>query len=247
MKTDAAKYLGLETSMMKRLMDLQLYQRDNANFHEEFIIQLLRNYRSPEMLLAVPNRKFYENKLIAMVKAKSDVLQYFGGKPLVFHSVVGGPHSRRDKRVPSLQNNAEVKVVMKYVIDLVKKHVAKNDIGVITPYKAQARLIQDRLIERGLASKPRLGQAGKPSDGIMVGSVDAFQGNERRIIVLSTVRSSMSGWSLGFLDNYQRFNVAVTRARELLIVIGDPRLLNKDDNWRALISHAKDHGVYKRY
>ena len=83
-----------------------------------------------------------------------------------------------------------------------------------------------------------------PIDGITVGSVEKFQGNERRVIILSTVKSGYGRKDLGFLTDYQRMNVAVTRAKELLIVIGNPVLLKKDENWRELINLTKNHNSY---
>jgi superfamily I DNA and/or RNA helicase len=74
------------------------------------------------------------------------------------------------------------------------------------------------LIKRGLVQRPRLNQESSHNDGIIIGSVERFQGNERKVIILSTVRSKGEG--MGFLEDYQRFNVAITRAKELLLVIG---------------------------
>ena len=93
------------------------------------------------------------------------------------------------------------------------------------------------LIQRGLAQRPRLNQESSQNDGIIIGSVERFQGNERKVIILSTVRSKGEG--LGFLKDYQRFNVAITRAKELLLVIGDPQVLMKNENWRELIFHSR--------
>ena len=118
----------------------------------------------------------------------------------------------------------------------------KSDIGIITPYAAQVRLIKDMLIQRGLVQRPRLNQESSHNDGIIIGSVERFQGNERRVIILSTVRSKGEG--MGFLEDYQRFNVAITRAKELLLVIGDPRVLMKNKNWRELIYHTKKQKSY---
>jgi hypothetical protein len=93
------------------------------------------------------------------------------------------------------------------------------------------------LIQRGLAQRPRLNQESSQNDGIIIGSVERFQGNERKVIILSTVRSKGEG--MGFLKDYQRFNVAITRAKELLLVIGDPQVLMKNKNWRELIFHSR--------
>lgn len=81
-----------------------------------------------------------------------------------------------------------------------------------------------------------------------MGSVEEFQGQERSIILISTVRSSQSfvqldlDFNLGFLKNPKRFNVAVTRAKALLIVVGNPLLLGHDPDWKAFIEFCKETG-----
>uniref|UniRef100_F6QM17 DNA2/NAM7 helicase-like C-terminal domain-containing protein n=2 Tax=Ciona intestinalis TaxID=7719 RepID=F6QM17_CIOIN len=113
---------------------------------------------------------------------------------------------------------------------------AASDIGVITPYKKQVEKI--RLMFKALSV-----------EGVKVGSVEEFQGQERKIIIISTVRSqtetanedfSLSEHDclptlLGFVSNAKRFNVAITRAQALLIVIGNPFYLAKDQYWRSLL------------
>ncbi len=86
---------------------------------------------------------------------------------------------------------------------------------------------------------------GKDLTKIEVGSTEQFQGRESRVVLLSTVRSSMGfgrgeiSDDLGFLKCPKRFNVAITRAKSLLIVIGDANLLKHNENWKALIDRAK--------
>ncbi|GMH88807.1 hypothetical protein TL16_g11266 [Triparma laevis f. inornata] len=85
---------------------------------------------------------------------------------------------------------------------------------------------------------------------IKVGSVDEFQGPEKSVIVISTVSSSVefidfdTKYNLGFLASPKRFNVAITRARALLIVIGNPEVLATDENWRQYILHARENGGF---
>ena len=86
-------------------------------------------------------------------------------------------------------------------------------------------------------------------DRIMVASTEKFQGQERLVMLISTVRSSTDEdgeWSrkLGFLINPQRFNVSVTRARSLLIVIGDPHLLTRDKCWGDYLEFAISKQAY---
>ncbi|CAN1285360.1 Probable RNA helicase SDE3 [Linum perenne] len=87
------------------------------------------------------------------------------------------------------------------------------DIGVIAPYRQQVLKIKTVLEKWDMMN-------------VKVGSVEQFQGQEREVIIVSTVRSNTT-YSLGFLSNPRRLNVAVTRARSLLIIIGNPHIISK--------------------
>lgn len=127
-------------------------------------------------------------------------------------------------------------------VDLLVKDTRKNkckpeDIGIIAPYSRQVQKIRMLLGAHGYSK-------------CKVGSVEEFQGSERPIIIVSTVRSTVEHipfdvkHKLGFLSNEKRFNVAVTRAQALLILIGNPFTLDKDPHWRRIIGHALDGGGY---
>jgi len=73
---------------------------------------------------------------------------------------------------------------------------------------------------------------------ISVGSVEQFQGQERKVIILATTRNEESHPRKGFLVKPQHINVAITRAQALLIVIGDPEVLGKDELWRAFLDYV---------
>lgn len=112
----------------------------------------------------------------------------------------------------------------------------KNRIGIISPYKSQVRLIKQKLYQ----TKERLGLG--PSDstadgGIEVNTVDAYQGREKDIIIISTVRSGSHG--LGFLNDYRRMNVAITRAKHFLWIIGNSKALCNNENWRGLVESTQ--------
>jgi hypothetical protein len=77
-------------------------------------------------------------------------------------------------------------------------------------------------------------------EGIEVNSVDAFQGREKEIILVSCVRSSETQ-GIGFLSDPRRLNVALTRARLGLVLLGNPRVLSKNPLWAALLLHFKEH------
>lgn len=83
-----------------------------------------------------------------------------------------------------------------------------------------------------------------------ISSVEGFQGQERKVIILSTVRSCNNlvkedvKHALGFIASPKRFNVALTRARSLLIIIGNPATLNLDPYWRSVLIYCINHGAY---
>ena len=226
-------------------------------FVQRFVIQLVQNYRSSHQLLEVPNKLFYDNTLVACAE-NEDILprciQFLPNKdyPIIFHQAYGDkfqPPELEDSI--SLRNHDEVNIVMKYVNCLIgESKFCKSDIGIISPYRGQVDSIKQRLVKTGLNKPDRLGKlkSVNDKDRIMVGTVDIFQGEEKKIIILTTVRSLKFTQSLGFLDSrhhgHQRFNVAVTRAKCLLIVVGDARLLQKDKNWKTLIKLCQNNASF---
>ena len=112
-----------------------------------------------------------------------------------------------------------------------------KEIGVITPYRTQVQKIRNKLKKEGYQD-------------VMVGSTEEFQGQERRVITVSTVRSSPeyvttdSQYKLGFLANPKRFNVAMTRSKSLLIIVGNPHILSRDPDSRTLLDFSLSKGCY---
>ena len=140
-----------------------------------------------------------------------------GKTPLLVHGVIG--QDLREQSSPSFFNPEEVVIVMDYIEQvLAMPGMMEEDIGVITPYRRQVQKIRGMLVE-------------KNRRGVTVGTTEEFQGQERKVIILSTVRSSPeyvnidTQYRLGFLADPKRFNVAITRAQALLIVVGNPRIL----------------------
>mmetsp|Transcript_6441 Transcript_6441/g.11006 ORF Transcript_6441/g.11006 Transcript_6441/m.11006 type:complete len:260 (-) Transcript_6441:528-1307(-) len=154
----------------------------------------------------------------------------------MLHGVVG--RDEREGNSPSWFNQQEAKLVMQYVNDLLEMRANRpspQDIGIISPYRKQVQKIRALL-------------RGKYGNGIKVGSVEEFQGQERRVIIISTVRSSAehlafdAKFRLGFLSNPKRFNVAITRPKELLVVVGNPEVLKHDNCWLEWMRHVHLNG-----
>ncbi|XP_013857827.1 putative helicase mov-10-B.1 [Austrofundulus limnaeus] len=214
-----AEKQGLGVSMLERLMrDISLYQKhERYGFNPHFVTKLRINYRSHPPILKIPNELFYDGELRTCMRPESNSYTTWEGLlrkdfPMIFHGVAGT--KQRESGSPSLYNMAEVNVLMEY-LKLLIKHLRKTSVGSIQPR------------EIGIIAPYRK----------QVGTVEAFQGKEFNVILLSTVRRNPKlteyneNINLGFLSNEKRFNVALTRARALLIVVGDPRLLETHYMW----------------
>uniref|UniRef100_A0A7M4EY67 RNA helicase Mov10l1 n=1 Tax=Crocodylus porosus TaxID=8502 RepID=A0A7M4EY67_CROPO len=246
-KSRLAVAYGLDSSMLERLMALSLYLRDEDTFgvcgsyNPLLITKLVKNYRSHSALLALPSKLFYHKELEVCADT-SVVTSLLGwerlprkGFPLIFHGMKG--NETREEHNPSWFNPTEAVQVLRYCCLLAKNlssAVSVSDIGVITPYRKQVEKIRFLLRNVDLMD-------------IKVGSVEEFQGQEYLVIILSTVRSNEVFFErnyLGFLSNAKRFNVAITRAKALLIVVGNPHVLVKDPCFNALLEYSLENGAY---
>ncbi|XP_035864328.1 putative helicase mov-10-B.1 isoform X1 [Sander lucioperca] len=248
---------GLGVSLLERLMnDISLYMsHETHGFNNRFVTKLLRNYRSHPAILKIPNELFYNGELQPYAhKEKCNSYCKWErlpkkGFPLIFHGVAGT--DERDASSPSVYNMAEVEVLKEYLKTLVdhlkRKGVTKiqpREIGIIAPYRKQVEKIQNALKTDKDLMKINL-------ENVLVGSVEQFQGKEFNVILVSTVRSNpkltahMQRFTIGFVDNEKRFNVAMTRARALLIVVGDPRVLKTDQIWNKFIYYCLQQGAYR--
>ncbi|XP_073777366.1 RNA helicase Mov10l1 isoform X1 [Danio rerio] len=243
-KSRLASVFGLGVSLLERLMGNSLYTCGERGFNPLLVTKLLYNYRSHEALLDLPSRLFYAGELcVRAQRAAVDSLCHWNklptrGFPLIFHGVRGS--EMREGCNPSWFNPAEAVQVMMYCCQLAKRlynPISAADIGVIAPYRKQVEKIRVLLQRVGLGE-------------VKVGSVEEFQGQEFLIMILSTVRSNESLLNeelqcmLGFLSNPKRFNVAITRAKALLIVIGNPHVLIKEPCFSALLQYSYDNRAF---
>ncbi|XP_075575545.1 RNA helicase Mov10l1 isoform X2 [Pelecanus crispus] len=248
-KSKIALSFGLNMSLLERLTSREIYLRDVDAFsacgayNPLLITKLIKNYRSHSALLALPSKLFYHKELEACADASvvTSLLHWEKlprkGFPLIFHGIRGS--ETREGQSPSWFNPTEAVQVMQYCCHLAKNEnaaVSVTDIGVITPYRKQVEKIRFLLRSIDLAD-------------ITVGTVEEFQGREYMVIILSTVRSHEGlfdddKYCLGFLSNPKKFNVAVTRAKALLIVVGNPHVLVKDPCFCALLEYSLMNRVY---
>ncbi|CAK6950909.1 RNA helicase Mov10l1 [Scomber scombrus] len=243
-KSKIATAFGLGVSLLERLMANPLYSRHEWGYNPKLVTKLIYNYRSHEALLTLPSKLFYQGELCFKApRAVVDSLCQWKnlpkrGFPLLFHGVRGT--EMREGKNPSWFNPVEAVQVMLYCCQLAKKlynPVDVSDIGIIAPYKKQSEKIRVLLGKVGLSD-------------IKVGSVEEFQGQEFLVIIISTVRSNELVQSddlqsvIGFLANPKRFNVAVTRPKAMLLIVGNPHILIRDPCFRALLQYCYINGAY---
>ncbi|KAL0252219.1 hypothetical protein GEMRC1_001431 [Eukaryota sp. GEM-RC1] len=136
----------------------------------------------------------------------------------------------------SYLNRTEASFVEKVVTEFLKTGATPDQIGVITPYEGQRSFICAQMQRNGPLHSNLYRD-------VEVASVDSFQGREKDYIVLSCVRSNEHS-SIGFLNSFQRLNVALTRAKYGVVIIGNPRVLSRNVLWNNLLSWYKRIGCF---
>ncbi|KNA22582.1 hypothetical protein SOVF_032830 [Spinacia oleracea] len=232
---DAKKH-GLGKSYLERLFECDLYSEGD----EGYVTTLRRNYRSHSEILCLPSELFYNGELMACYKPMNSTSweDLLPNKefPILFTGIQA--YDEREGDNPSWFNRTEASMVVKFIKKLIERDVSESEIGVITPYRQQVAKIKTAL------------ENGDIND-IKIGSVEQFQGQEREVIIISTVRSTVKHDEfdrvhyLGFLSNPKRFNVAITRARSLLVIIGNPHIICKDPFWAKLLWRCVDNNAYE--
>ncbi len=213
---------GLEYTLFERAMKLPAASE-----------MLETQYRMHPEIMQFSSDYFYRAKLKTaeevLLREKMNDWQHF-----VFIDTAGcGFDEKVKKETLSTYNENEAELLLKYLGNNLN---LDQTIGVIAPYKAQVEKLRELLRERKAFDAVR--------DQVVVNSVDAFQGQERDVICISLTRSNDKG-EIGFLKEYRRMNVAMTRAKTRLIMIGDSATLGKDPFFNAVIDHVQAIGGYK--
>lgn len=134
-------------------------------------------------------------------------------------------------------NYLQAMELLKYTKKLLMKGVNPEQIGIIAMYRSQVFLLRKYIFE--------LPQPNYILKKVKISTVDSFQGSEMDFILISTVRSNRER-NIGFLKNLRRINVAISRAKEGMIIFGNSHTLSRSKFWADLIQHYKDELLYKR-
>ena len=228
---------GLADTLMQKVVRL----------HPRCVTLLTTQYRMNESIMAFPSRWFYHGQLRAasevahrLVSPLDTPITWLDTSEYSDYSEYSENSEKRNKS-GSITNAQEARLVIHALRDYIemispqKIENERTDFGIITPYRGQARLIR-RLLKMQHYFR-------KLKRNITVGTVDGFQGQERDVIVISLVRDNAEG-QIGFLRDLRRMNVAITRARMKLIIVGNAETLSRHRFYRALAEHIKEHGEF---
>ncbi len=225
-----AQRAGLGTSLMQRLLETPQMATQIAR-------RLTVQYRMHESIMSFSSQQFYEGSLIADASVAGHRLCDLPGiaaselteTPLLFIDTAGASF---DEEVgtdgQSRSNPREAEIALRQVTELLDAGLAASDIAVITPYAGQVRLLRELM----------------PDNGVEIDTVDGFQGREKEAVVISLVRSNDRN-EIGFLSDARRMNVALTRARRKLIVIGDTATLAAHPFFEHLLNHFQQQAAYR--
>ncbi|CAM6022126.1 unnamed protein product [Sphagnum balticum] len=228
--SQVTKQCGYWRSLFDRLQESQHPCRHLLNVQ----------YRMHPSISAFPNYQFYGG----LVQDGANVLEASYGSSAyqvasnlfgtsAFLDVQHGYEVRENK---SWRNYAEVNLICLLIARLLQTCAANKiphiSVGVITPYSGQVESLKTGVKMLNSSMK------------IEVNTVDGFQGNEKDVILFSAVRSNTEG-QIGFLDDFRRLNVAITRGRKCVWVVGNSKTLSKGGGvWKQLIQHARHRGCF---
>lgn len=149
--------------------------------------------------------------------------------PLLFLDTAGKGFSEElIAGTSSLRNPQEGALVLAHARRLLQHGLSPRDLAIIAPYRGQAQWLQEAL----------------RNDDVEIDTVDAFQGREKEAVLVSLTRSN-ADMQLGFLNDLRRMNVALTRARRHLFVVGDSATLCANDYYGRLVEYAQNSGGYR--
>jgi regulator of nonsense transcripts 1 len=200
---------------------------------------LKTQYRMHPVIAEYPSARYYDNQLENGVSAdERDTPAGFlwpdWNAPVAFVPIDGAEELAVDGK--SRVNRDEAGWVVRIVEQLLEAgDLQPSDIGVVSPYNGQVQLLTDLFDGKGILA----GEGDEEARGLEIRSIDGYQGREKEVIVLSTVRANDDG-EVGFLSDHRRLNVAITRPRRGLIVVGNPDTLRHDGDWEGWLEWVRD-------
>jgi len=221
-KSATAARNGLSTTLMEKCITL----------HPEAVVLLNEQYRMNEAIMGYSSRVFYGNALKAHATVAHRLL-FECDAPFTFIDTAGCGFDEKPMGT-SVANPEEASFLFRYLEKFVSELNPAIDfptIAIVSPYREQIRLLKEQLINTP-ALQPY-------AANISVNTIDSFQGQERDMVLISMTRSNGEG-EIGFLADIRRMNVAMTRAKKKLVIMGDSSTLARLPFYTDLISYAEE-------
>lgn len=218
----------------KTLMEKVVQQKPSA-------VSLLKvQYRMHEAIMRFPSEWFYHGELEAAPEVRyrgildyDSPMNWIDTSEMEFHEeFVGESFGRINKE----EGNLLLQELEAYINRIGKQRILDEriDFGLISPYKAQVQYLRNKIKGNSFLRPLR--------SLITVNTVDGFQGQERDVVFISLVRANEDG-QIGFLNDLRRMNVAITRARMKLVILGDATTLTKHAFYRKLMQYIKEESL----
>ena len=222
-KSSEAAREGLANTLMEKCVTL----------HPESVVLLEEQYRMHETIMGFPSQEFYGNRLTAHLSNARHLL-FPGDQPFLFIDTAGCGFEEKWEGT-SISNPEEARFLLLQIKELVlalQNLYTESDfptIALIAPYKHQVEILKEET-----SLDPVLKHIGS----LAVNTIDSFQGQERDAVFISMTRSNADS-TIGFLSEVRRMNVAMTRARKKLVIVGDSATLGQFPFYSDLISYAQ--------
>ncbi|MBI4612579.1 MAG: AAA family ATPase [Planctomycetes bacterium] len=209
-------------------LGISLFERLTAASGEQAMVTLAEQHRMNEVIMRYPSEALYGGKLRAHPAVANQTID---GAPLVFVDTAGrGFEEEAHAGSDSKANPGEAALVASEVLRILALGVPAGEVAVISPYDAQVQSLRELL-------------RAEEGEGLEVDTVDGFQGREKEAVVVSLVRSNDAG-EIGFLADIRRMNVAITRARKKLVVVGDGSTVARHPFYDGFLRYAQEIGAW---
>ncbi|KAF9480299.1 P-loop containing nucleoside triphosphate hydrolase protein [Pholiota conissans] len=252
--SNEARAAGFEISLLERLFERPLYHNFMNNVSSQLdedadnslpYISLVKNYRSHAAILMPPSAIFYNDTLQPSAITNGKIVWAGLAKPHLPLKFIGtdAVEESNDERA-SWFNPGQINKVVEVIKSLLNEPrlceppLRPREIAVMAPWRQQVWALRKRLRDEKCSA-------------VDVGTVEDYQGRESRVVIISCVRSSSRFLEedykkgMGFMLQRKRMNVAITRAKELLIVVGNGALLQGDPYWKSFLQFTIRNGLYE--
>ena len=234
-KSLEAKKQGLDVSLLDRCMAF-----------DPAIVLLNRQYRMSNVIMGFSNQYFYNEELVSDETVAQHALindeDHYLSKSIEFIDTAGcGFGEIQNPETLSHSNPKEGEILFRHLEQLcidysLHTELSNIEIGIISPYKEQREWLMDNQNNYEF-DKTKV-------ESISIKTIDGFQGEERDVIYISLVRSN-ENQEIGFLGDERRMNVAITRARKKLVVIGDSATIGSNKFYKSFLEYCEKHGMYR--